>query len=283
MNKEPFPGFSFVHVAYGFLFEIMSREHSKTATTGRWTNNGGKVVVGTTKDNWYSKNMNAKRIQQRKDSARRMKPHLGLESIAASNLAIEALAKVAGIDVPDAIVKEIEGGILLLTNLSQQTNAIGVMSAIGLHLRCYSKTSVTKTVMEYISELFPIEEQSGSETISDQPAWLSCLRSIRQNWQLCKNNRAFVQISKMLGILVVLGLCKASDLEFNIGQFRIFAPTILDRHLSAADLADAVCETVLFFAEGMYLCFKSGSLKPLLLNDRAALELDDEFVKVVGW
>lgn len=236
--------------------------------------------------NWYQRNKNAKRIQMEKEARRagRYQPHFGLESITASSFAIDALAKFAGVDVPDVIVKEIEGAVLLLTNLSQQTNAVGVISAIGLHLRAYSDTSMTKVVMEYVSELFPREAQSGLEgSAFEVPDWLACLRNVRQNWQMCKNNKAFNQISKLLGLLVVMGLCKASDLEFNIGKFKLFSPSIFEKHLSAFDLADALFETVLFFTEGLYLCFKTGSLQPLLLNDHSALELDEEFARVCSW
>lgn len=267
----------------------MSSELKKT-NNGRWTNNkrsGGRKNqtdgVGFTRNNWYDKKKNAKKIQRRKEQVGEKDPHFGLEAITASNFALDTLARFAGVDVPDIIVREIEGAILLLTNLSQQTTTLGVTSAIGLHLRAYSKTSISKVVMEYVQELFPKEEQAGTEGAFSAPDWLSCMRGIRQNWQLCKNNKAFNQISKLLGILVVLGLCRASDLEFSIGKFKVFTPNLFERHMSAFDLADALFETVLFFAEGMYLCFKTGSLKPLLLNDHSALELDEEFVRVSAW
>lgn len=234
--------------------------------------------------NWYAKNKAAKRIQREKELRQgNFESHIGLESIAASNFALDALAKYAGINVSDIIVREIEGAILLLTNLSQQTTALGATSAIGLHLRAYAKTSLYKVLMEYVKDMFPKEEQVGLENHFDSPQWLTCLRSIRQNWTLCKSNKAFSQISKLLGILVTLGLCKAADLEFSLGKFKVFTPNIFERHMTTFDLADALFETVLFFTEGMYLCFKTGSLKPLLLNDYSAMELDEEYARVLSW
>ncbi len=262
----------------------MSSERKKTTECRKGGRKNLTDGVGFHRDDWYARNKESKRIQQEKDKrGGKFDSHIGIETIAASNFAIDALAKFAGVDVPDIIVREIEGAILLLTNLSQQTTPLGVTSAIGLHLRAYTKRSISKLVMEYVYELFPKEEQSGVEGNPESPHWLSCMRNIRQNWQLCKNNKAFNQISKLLGILVTLGLCKASDMEFSLGHFKVFTPNLFERHMSAFDLADALFETVLFFAEGMYLCFKTGSLKPLLMNDHSALELDEEFARVSAW
>jgi hypothetical protein len=70
---------------------------------------------------------------------------------------------------------------------------------------------------------------------------------------------------------------------FNIGQFKIFTPELCDKHVSAFDIFDAIFETIVFFTEGAYLCFQSGSLRPLLVNDRTAMELDAEFTQITAW
>lgn len=197
---------------------------------------------------------------------------------------MDALAKFAGVDLPDVLCRELEGIVILLVNLSQQTTVLGVTSAIMLHTRSYFSSSVTKIVSDFISELFKsdnLETQSGVEILT--PHWLECLRNVKLNWQLCKSNKAFHQLSKLLGLLVTLGLCKVTDLEFNIGRFNIFTPSLNEKHSSAHDLADAMFETVTYFAEAMYMCFKTGSIKPLLINDHSALELDEEYARIMSW
>jgi hypothetical protein len=81
----------------------------------------------------------------------------------------------------------------------------------------------------------------------------------------------------------MLGLCDVTALDFKIGQFKLFSPDLLVKHMSAFDVADAIFETVIFFTEGAYLCFKTRSLKPLLINDHTALELDTEYAQVLAW
>jgi hypothetical protein len=174
-------------------------------------------------------------------------------------------------------LREVEGVLLLLVNLSQQSTSLGVITSVLTWAQGRTTSSLFKTVKDFVEELF-ISPQSDAT-----PDWLDCLRDMRQNWQLCKGNRAFKQISKLLGCLVMLGLCDVSNLTFNIGQFKIFTPELCEKHMTAFDIADAIFETVVFFTEGAYLCFKTGSIKPLLVNDRMAMELDAEYAQVTAW
>lgn len=204
-------------------------------------------------------------------------PHFGLETVTSASFAVDALAKFANIDVPDKVLREVEGTILLLVNLSQQSTTLGAITSVLTWVQGRVSKSLFKTVKDFVEEIM-VSPQSDST-----PDWLMCLRDIRQNWQLCKGNRAFKQISKLLGCLVMLGLCDAAQLTFSVGQFKVFAPELCEKHMTAFDVADALFETVVFFTEGAYLCFQTGSLKPLLINDRTAMELDTEYAQVSAW
>lgn len=204
-------------------------------------------------------------------------PHFGLETISAASFSIDALAKFANIDIPDKVLRELEGVILLLVNLSQQSTPLGVITSVLTWAQGRTTRSLFKTVKGFVEELLVSPQSSAT------PDWLDCLRDVRQNWKLCKSNRAFNQVSKLLGCLVMIGLCDVSSLEFNLGQFKVFSPDLIEKHMSAFDIADALFETVIFFTEGAYLCYQSGSLRPLLVNDRTAMELDQEFAQVMAW
>jgi hypothetical protein len=206
-----------------------------------------------------------------------LEPHFGFETIASTSLAFEMLAKYAKVDVPDRILRETEGILLLLVNLTQQSTALGAMTSILTWAQGRTSTSMLKTLKSYLEEILVSPQSSGT------PDWINCLRDVRQNWSLCKGNRAFKQISKLLGCLTMLGLCDVSNLSFSIGSFKLFAPELCEKHMSAYDIIDALFETVTFFTEGAYLCFQSGSLRPLLVNDRTAMELDEEYAQVSAW
>lgn len=208
------------------------------------------------------------------NEAEGLDPHFGLESIPTATFALDALARFSGVDIPSVALREIEGMILLLTNLSQQETPLGVISSILLYLQGRTTKALFTHVKDFIEDLLIVEQNDGI------PEWLVCLRNIRENWMLCRHNRAFKQISKLIGLLCIMGLCEASDLTFSVKQFKVFEPDLLDKHTNAFDLIDAMFETVMFFTEGIYMCFKTGSIKPLLVNDRTAMELDAEFTEV---
>lgn len=109
----------------------------------------------------------------------------------------------------DGVVKEVEGLILLFTNLTQQTTVLGVISSALLYVRARLSTSLYKQVEIYLKSIL-------MSCQSDQnPLWLDCLRLIKTNWNLVKSNKAFTQISKLLGLLVTIGLCDISRVSFN--------------------------------------------------------------------
>jgi hypothetical protein len=207
-----------------------------------------------------------------------LQPQFGLEVLTFSQISVEMLAKYANVDVPDLIVRELEGVFLLLLTLSQQTTTLGITSAVLGWASGRCSRSMCGMLEDFIGELF-VTPQSAN----DSPDWLVCLRDMYQNWQLCRNNRFFKQISKLLGCVVFLGLCDASSVTFELGKFKIIAPDLCEKHATAWDLADAVFETIMFFTEGAYMCFQTGSLQPLLVNDRTAMELDTEYAQVISW
>lgn len=205
-------------------------------------------------------------------------PQMGIESLFAS------FASQSRIDMPDTVLRELEGAALLLTNLAHQRTITGVTTSILLHLRSYTTESVCSNVADFVGSLLQAEEEEAGYdnqgSIDDTPEWLQCLRDLRSNWTLAVNNKAFKSVSKILGICVMTGLCKLSDVEFKMGEFKIFTPTLLDKHSSAVDLIDAVLDTTMFFIESGYMCFKTKSVKPFLVSDHTALELDQEFAEV---
>lgn len=215
---------------------------------------------------------------------------LQLETVA-SNLDIMAstssffndLSAFTGLYITDSVIAEIEGLVALFTTITGCEDYISIASAIFLYVRRFCSKSITATVMEYISELFALEPQSGSDTTPVEPDWLVMMRSSKDNWNLIKGNRFFGHLSKVLGLLVTLGLCNASTLTFNIKEYKIIEPDLKMIHGNAIDIIDAAFGTVTFFVEGFYLSFQQKSLKPLIMNDKTAVELDEEFANVSLW
>lgn len=195
---------------------------------------------------------------------------------------IDKLAEYSNISLPQNIIKEAEGLIALFLALRNVQDFSQFSSIVFLYVRSHYNESVSSIVIEYLSDLFAektLTEQSGF----DVPNWLFVLRECQTSWSSIKSNRAFKHLSKFLGVLVTLGMCDASNLNFSIAGFKLFDSEVLKTHLEASDVIDALIGTVTFFAEGAYACFQTGSIKPLFLNDHSTIELDDEVILVTSW
>ncbi len=209
--------------------------------------------------------------------------HIGLSDLMSVNIGFEALAQKAGVSIPDWIIDEVENVICLFVSLSGQTSTEGAIATILLWLKKRFSMSITAKVAGYLRNLFSEGVTTQGGVLDETPSWLRAVRDARMNWNMCKNNKAFGQVSKLLGLLVTLGLCKASNLEFKLNEFVIFAPQLQSKHSTAFDLMDATFETILFFVEGIYLCFMTKSLKPLMVSDHSALQLDEEYARLMSW
>jgi hypothetical protein len=274
----------------GQCVAIQSKPNVGTSASSRY------VHISTT-DDQYSRRIKGKRKEairnansnrrakkpDKQHHCKNFKPHFGLESINACTSLITDLATFASVDISDDILRKIEGIVALLLNLQSCDSAQHFFSAILLYVRDFYNKSMTSQIMAYVQSIvneLPFSQQS--DGLFD-PSWLALLRDVQTNWTLVKGNRAFKQFSKLLGVLVTLGLCDASNLKFDIAGFKVFDEEIIKRHMTAFDLADAIFGTVTYFAEGFYLCFSTGSIQPLLVNDFSVLEMDNEFVTMLSW
>jgi len=196
---------------------------------------------------------------------------------------ITKLAKLANVDIPSWMINEVEDLMLLFVSLSGQTTYPGAIASIISWVKRYFNKSITLSIEEYLTELLkPKETRQSDSGIPEIPEWLRALKTCKTDWSLIRHNQAFGQLSKLLGLLVTLGLCKASNLEFRLNGYLMFTPELQKKHSSAFDLIDATFETILFFVEGMYLCFATRSVRPLLVSDHAALQLDVEYANVMA-
>lgn len=206
-----------------------------------------------------------------------LEPQFGIEDICVVSSLPDVLTKYTGIKLNDTVVREIEGLAILFTNLSQQTTSLGALTSILSWVQGRTSSSLFSTIKDYLVHLL------ASEQSSETPNWLKCLKEARFNWRLCTNNSAFKQISKLMGCLVTLGMCKVSDLTFSIRGLKVFEPDLKKEHQTAHSLVDAIFDTAIYFIEGAYLCFTTRSLKPLFVGDRTAMQLDQEYAQITQW
>jgi hypothetical protein len=134
-----------------------------------------------------------------------------------------------------------------------------------------SDKSLLAAIGEYVESLFVVPQ-------SNDMTFLDALSECRNNWKLFKENKLFKKFSCLLTLLVSLGLCEATSLEFSIGNMKVVEARTFEVQMSAFDVTDAIFDTLAFFIEGGYRCYQTGSLKPLLYDDIRVHTLEEEFI-----
>lgn len=183
----------------------------------------------------------------------------------------------------ETIVNEIENLVALMATLQGTRNMTSAIAAIYLYVKGHSDRSFTGMIMNYVEILLQFETQDGTEDITTTTDWIDLMRDCRSNWSQIRNNKFFAHFSKLLGLLVTMNLCKASNLTFHINEFKVWEPNLTLKHKSAVDIIDAALNTVTYFVETISLCIRDRSLTPLLSSDSESTDIDEEYTTITLW
>lgn len=278
----------FQEVPYQLRYTNQCRHEELERQKHDWRKDLHRSSYSHAKENWYVKKVRGKTRDLRRERLSQRAPcfekHSGLE-FANLHTMVSDLAKYASVDYTDELLIQLEGVVALIFTLQGCQDYVTMSSALFLYIRKFFDKSVTSHVMEYISDLFETEPQSDGESVDvvQSTDWVEMMRNLRDNWAVVRENKLFSHFSKLLGLLVTAELCKVSDLTFSVKEFKIWEPDMKVVHGSAVDIFDAALSTVTFFVENISLCWQEQSLRPFLVNDKAAIALDEEYTNVVLW
>lgn len=241
------------------------------------------------------KNFEKRRGKQPKKSlakARRFLKEAGFSPHQGTNLSqVESIADVtrdffhfSALNVDDSWLAEIEGFLALMIALKDVRSYSSFAAIIYTYVRKYTDSSVTGEIMAYIRTLF-MESHSGEEEedVVQKPAWIDMLSKLGSHWEHVRESVFFTHVSNLIGLLVTLGLCKASRVTFSLGEYTVFEPNMKSVHRNALDIVDACLRTAKYFVETISLCWRHRSLRPLIHNSDKAMEMDDEFARLNLW
>ena len=182
-------------------------------------------------------------------------------------------------DLSDVAISKIEGLIALYGALSEVQTYKGFLGVLTLYIKTHSTESVMSQVQNIVKSLF---DEMTPQDSSGRPAWLDGMSKALVDWKLLVNSPAFSKVSRVLSLLVTLGVMDKKSV--NLGNFELFAIEAQAKQTNAVDVIDALIETVVFFAEGAYQCFLNGSIKPLLFSSSEVLKLEEAYIeKMTEW
>lgn len=175
----------------------------------------------------------------------------------------------------DEALSKLEGLVALYGALSSTTNSTGFVSVITLYAKTHHSKSLVGQLTAIAKDLFTDFTPQSS---TDRPQWLDDMTTALTNWKLLTSSPTFSKISRVLSLLVTLGV--TDRVSCSLGNFELFAVEAQNKQANAIDLVDACIDTVTFFAEGAYQCFLSGSLKPLLFNSSTVIQLEEKYIRL---
>jgi len=195
----------------------------------------------------------------------------------------------------ETAISKIEGLMALYLALADVQSVTGFIAVLTLYAKTHNQTALTSQLKEIAIDLFntykpqsndedsivkPIEESSSIP--KGRPEWLNQMVSGLTDWKLLTNSPSFSQVSRVISLLITLGVVDSCSV--NLGNFEVFAIKAQEKHVNAIDLVDALIETVVYFAEGAYLCFEKGSLSPLLFSSSTVIEIQERCIeKITEW
>jgi len=176
-------------------------------------------------------------------------------------------------------------GALAITLPALETPA-QVAAQIVLSLRALTTGSLCEQILaqedtiKWCKNLFGynIFEQQASifgEKMSTGVEWLGKIPNLRENWDTIRNAPMFGKISALISVAASIGLCSVTNLKWSVRGVDLFRVGTISKHSTAIDLVGAVLDTVVYFIEGGYECFKQRSFSPLFFSNKDGKDLDD--------
>lgn len=174
-------------------------------------------------------------------------------------------------------------GALAITLPAMQTPS-QVAAQIVLSLRALTTGSLCEQILaqedtiKWCKSLFGyniFEQQAGDPGEKTSAKWLSMVPALRENWDAVRNSPMFGKISALISVAASIGLCSVTNLKWSYQGVDLFRVGTVAKHSTAIDLVGAVLDTVVYFIEGGYECFKQRSFRPLFFTNDDSKTLDE--------
>jgi hypothetical protein len=231
----------------------------------------------------FNRKLLSKKIEKKKDARREQnssripkKP-----KVYKNQMGFEFLSQKLGFPIPEDLLNSIEKGAAVLHALSQARNLGQASSILFLYFKTYYNRSIISDLFKYLSDDCDIRLiQDGSEDESE-PDWLQILRGCKDDLSKVTKWEGFTKVSRLISMCSALGLCSLAKFDLTVSGIRVFSIPAYQKHVKASDLMSAVIDTVVYFVEGGYECFKQGAVSFAYFGDKEARQFNEDYYKVL--
>lgn len=248
-----------------------NKKRTKPASTGTYLN---------------SSNNNKRDSRNTKEKKNNVRQQLGCQAGILSSLTSsfptpsDALTKT--------VVKEALAATALFASLYDCTTKRQAASILYLYFEKRCTFDLLNAISDYLKESLEVDilanqdgETKTPEPEDQLPEWLKSIKALRSDWKSAVGNAAFKQVSTLLSMAAALGMCDLASLKFDVNGIRLFSIPTYKKHLTCFDFVDAAIDTAIYFIEGGYKCFMTGSLRPFIFSNDEARQLDKEYFEIM--
>lgn len=157
----------------------------------------------------------------------------------------------------------------LLSCKDRVARAEAILSLVINEVTHYTGRSAIQDLASYITGLqFPFsvqadepEEQEETDTLKEFQQFFC---SVNNAWKSLRDSPLASMLYRIMGLCLTAGLCEVSQLEFSIGNLKLFNTYAMPKFHSVGDFVDGILQLAEAFGTVGYKCFMSRSLLPLL-------------------
>lgn len=185
---------------------------------------------------------------------------------------IKTALKEQGFDTDIPIKSLIENTVAMIVGISRCNDNIAIASLLFVYFKSMYTESVCDFALTYARELLLGKDDNDISPHSETtlPTWLTDLKATCSNWTLMVRNEGCRKLLAVLSMVVALGMCRGTDLVPTIGGLKMFTLPIINAPVTMTNFFDAIFEAIVYFVEGGWTCFKTGSFAPLLYGNHDA-------------
>jgi hypothetical protein len=183
--------------------------------------------------------------------------------------------------VTEESLSHLEDILAFVTAISQSVSVSQFVAILTLYVKTYVKKSLVSRITLLLVEILnggALENQSGS----DLPMWLDIIKHVQTNWKKVVESAFAQNVVSFLGALCAIGLCDKANFALDVNGLKLFLLPLQDKQSSnTSDALATLFDTVIYFVEGGYRCFQSGSVLPFILSETRLTGFDREYFDIV--
>jgi hypothetical protein len=107
-----------------------------------------------------------------------------------------------------------------------------------------------------------LDAQSG-----DWMPWYTAVEMAFSNWKSFRHSKLATSFTNLVNVIVSAGLCSTANLDFKIGNVKLFTPMVQKKQLAAGDVFEAFYESVAGFMKGGWSVYKNGKISSFFLEE----------------